>query len=272
MRGARLVIIFAGILGKLSQTRLRAWHYEKFNPDNYSGHMLAHRIVHVDFALSWLSVEYISSVLFFLQHQSVVKPISLYINCPGAESQSAGIALYDVLKSLQCPVHTTCVGTAHGEAALLLASGRRGQRGVLPSASIMLRAALHGMGRAPVDDVEVFRREIRHNDDVMVELLAKECDQSPVKLRQDTRRATYLTPYEARDYGLVDHVLEPRDPVFRDLVRHWRGGGFVGGASADGGAGTGEGDEAVGGKSMTRPDGGSVADSSDASASRQFNE
>lgn len=78
------------------------------------------------------------------------------------------MALYDVMRSLSCPVRTICVGQAHGEAALLLSAGRRGQRAALPSASIMLRSATHGMGRAPVDDIDVFRREIRHSDATMV--------------------------------------------------------------------------------------------------------
>lgn len=102
------------------------------------------------------------------------------------------------------PVATIVVGTAYGEAAMLLAAGQRGLRAALPSASIMLRQPIQRLTQMQATDIDIYRNELRKTGDEVVRLLAKHTGHSRDKVAHDIRRPLYLTPYEAVDYNLID--------------------------------------------------------------------
>jgi ATP-dependent Clp protease protease subunit len=116
-------------------------------------------------------------------------------------------AIYDTIKYVKPPVHTICVGTAFGEAAMLLAAGAQGHRAALPSATIMIKQNISSF-RGQATDLEIARQETRNTKQQYVEILAKSTGKSLEVIEQDIARPRYFTPYTAVEYGLIDKVLE----------------------------------------------------------------
>ncbi len=147
--------------------------------------------------------------LLFLQSEDNEKPVRLYINSPGG-SVTAGLALYDTMRYLSCPVETYCVGQAASMAAVLVAAGTKGRRFALPNARIMIHQPWGGVeGQAA--DISIQAKEILRLRDRLNEILAFHTGRSVEAVAKDTDRDFFMSAEEARQYGLVDEVLRPPD-------------------------------------------------------------
>ncbi|MFQ5734531.1 MAG: ATP-dependent Clp endopeptidase proteolytic subunit ClpP [Planctomycetaceae bacterium] len=153
--------------------------------------------------------------LLFLQFDNGEKDIQFYINSPGG-SVTAGLAIYDTMQYISCDVATYCIGQASSMAALLLTAGAKGKRNALPNSRIMIHQPLAGMeGRAT--DVEIRAKELIRLKRRLNQILIKHTGHSLEKIEEDTDRDYFLLAEEARDYGLIDNVLEHfAPPVVED--------------------------------------------------------
>jgi ATP-dependent Clp protease protease subunit len=132
----------------------------------------------------------------------------IYVNSPGGEV-SAGLAIYDTMQALRCPVATLCVGQAASMASFLLAAGAKGKRSALPNARVMIHQPLAGLeGKAT--DIEIHAREILKARDTINALYARHTGQPIDKIKRDTERDNFMSAAEAKDYGLIDEVLVRR--------------------------------------------------------------
>ena len=148
--------------------------------------------------------------MLFLESEDPDKDVMMYVNSPGGEV-TAGLAIYDTMQSLRCPIATFCVGQAASMASLLLAAGAKGKRNALPNARVMIHQPLAGMPRAPASDVAIHAREILKARDTLNALYARHTGQPVDRIERDTERDNFMSASEARDYGLIDAVLAP-DP------------------------------------------------------------
>jgi ATP-dependent Clp protease protease subunit len=149
--------------------------------------------------------------LLFLESEDPDKDVMMYVNSPGGEV-TAGLAIYDTMQILRCPVATFCVGQAASMASFLLAAGAKGKRACLPHARVMIHQPLAGM-QGQATDIEIHAREILKARDTINELYARHTGQPVDKIRHDTERDNFMTPEEARDYGLIDTVLTGGRPA-----------------------------------------------------------
>ena len=143
--------------------------------------------------------------LLFLESEDPDKDVMMYVNSPGGEV-SAGLAIYDTMQCLRCPVATLCVGQAASMASFLLAAGARGKRKALPHARVMIHQPLAGL-QGKASDIEIHAREILHARDTINALYARHTGQPVDKIRRDTERDNFMSSAEAKDYGLIDEVL-----------------------------------------------------------------
>ena len=143
--------------------------------------------------------------LLFLANDDPTKDITLYINSPGG-SVSAGMAIFDTIQYVPCDVSTVCFGTAASMGAFLLGAGTKGKRKALPNSRIMIHQPLGGAsGQAA--DIEIQAKEILYIREVINTFLAEATGQGKDKLEGDCDRDFYMTPEEAKDYGLIDEVI-----------------------------------------------------------------
>lgn len=144
--------------------------------------------------------------LLYLQSENRRKDIHFYLNSPGGDVVST-LAIYDTMQILSCPVATYCVGQAASGAAVLLAGGTKGKRYALAHARVMLHQPYGGVG-GQVSDIEIQAAEILRNREMLNEILARHTGQSIEKIAKDTDRDFFLGAQEAKDYGLVDDILQ----------------------------------------------------------------
>jgi ATP-dependent Clp protease, protease subunit len=144
--------------------------------------------------------------LLFLESADPDKDVMMYVNSPGGDV-SAGLAIYDTMQALRCPVATFCVGQAASMGSLLLAAGAKGKRNALPNARVMIHQPLAGMPRAPASDVEIHAREILKARETLNAIYARHTGQTADRIKRDTERDNFMSADEARDYGLIDAVL-----------------------------------------------------------------
>ena len=143
--------------------------------------------------------------LLFLDADAQGKDIHLYINCPGG-SVSAGLAMYDTMQFIASPVNTICVGFAASMACFILAAGTRGKRSALPHARIMQHQP-SSAAEGTAADIELRAREILFTRAKMNELLAKHTGQPLERIERDFDRDRYMSAEEAKEYGIIDHVV-----------------------------------------------------------------
>lgn len=154
--------------------------------------------------------------LLYLQFSDPEKPIFFYINSTGTSwytgdaigQETEAFAICDTINYVKPPVHTICIGQAMGTAAMILSAGTKGFRASLPHATIVLNQPRMGMGRSQATDIQIRAREVLANKAAMLDILSKNTGQPPEKIAKDTDRMFYLTPEQAKDYGLIDRVLE----------------------------------------------------------------
>ena len=146
--------------------------------------------------------------LLFLEAENPEKEISIYINSPGG-IVTAGMAIYDTMQFIKPDVSTTCIGQAASMGALLLAAGAPGKRYALPNSRVMIHQPLGGF-QGQATDIDIHAREILGMKQRLNEILAKHTGQSFETIAHDTERDNFNSAEAARDYGLVDRVLERR--------------------------------------------------------------
>lgn len=143
--------------------------------------------------------------ILYLASKDQKKDIKLYINSPGG-SVTAGLAIYDTMQFVKCPVSTICIGLNASMAAIILAAGAKGKRFTLPNAEIMLHQVAGGVtGQA--SEIEITAKQILKLKEKMNQILAKHTGQPIDKIAKDTDRDFYLSAEEAKQYGLVDEVI-----------------------------------------------------------------
>lgn len=169
--------------------------------------LLKERIIFLGTAISDEVSNLSIAQLLFLQSEDAEKPVSLYINSPGG-SVTAGLAMYDTIQFLKCPVHTYCVGQAASMGAVLLAAGAKGKRYALPNARIMIHQPWGG-AEGQASDISIQAREILRLRDRLNEILAHHTGKSAEAVAKDTDRDFFMAAEEAKAYGLIDEVLAP---------------------------------------------------------------
>ncbi len=144
--------------------------------------------------------------LLFLEHEDPKKDIQLYINSPGG-SVSAGLAIYDTMQYVKLDVSTICVGMAASMGAVLLNGGAKAKRNPLPNAEIMLHQVMGGVEGQAVE-IEITAKHILKIKDKLNQILAKHTGQPLAKIEKDTDRDYYMTPAEAKEYGVIDTIIK----------------------------------------------------------------
>ena len=167
--------------------------------------LLKDRIVFLGTAVDAEMANVIVAQLLFLESENPDKDVIMYVNSPGGEV-IAGLAIYDTMQALRCPVATFCVGQAASMGSLLLAAGAKGKRHALPHAQVMIHQPLAGF-QGKATDIETHAREILKARETVNALYAHHTGQTVEKIRADTERDNFMTPPEARDYGLIDAIL-----------------------------------------------------------------
>jgi len=147
--------------------------------------------------------------LLFLESENPDKDIHLYINSPGG-SVTAGLAIYDTMQFVKPSVSTMCIGQAASMGALLLAGGAAGKRFCLPHSRLMIHQPLGGF-QGQATDIDIHAREILSIRDRLNEILSKHTGQTIEKVSLDTERDNFMSAEDAKDYGLIDEVLDNRD-------------------------------------------------------------
>jgi ATP-dependent Clp protease, protease subunit len=147
------------------------------------------------------------AALLYLDSDDQNKPIYLYINSPGG-SVTAGMAIYDTMQHIKSEVVTICVGLAASMGAFLLTAGSKGKRLALPHARIMIHQPLGGTGRRQATDIEIEAKEILRIRHELNGLMAERTGQSIEKIQKDTDRDYFMSAQEAKEYGLIDSVIE----------------------------------------------------------------
>lgn len=172
--------------------------------DIYS-RLLKDRIVMLSDEVNHVTSSLIVSQLLFLEAEDATKPIMFYINSPGG-AITDGMAIFDTMQYIKCPVHTICVGMAASMGAFLLAGGTKGKRFALPNAEIMLHQPLGG-AQGQATDIEIQAKHIIRTKEKMARYMASFTGQSYERVAQDTERDYWLTADEAKAYGVIDAVL-----------------------------------------------------------------
>lgn len=148
----------------------------------------------------------ICAQLLFLQSQDAKKEISVYVNSPGG-SVTAGLAIYDTMQFVKCPIATYCIGQAASMGAVLLSAGTKGRRFALPNARIMVHQPSGG-AEGKATDIEITAKEILRLKDVLNGILAKHSGKKCEDVVRDTERDYFMSADEAKDWGLIDEVLK----------------------------------------------------------------
>jgi ATP-dependent Clp protease, protease subunit len=150
--------------------------------------------------------------MLYLESEDNSKPIYLYINSPGG-SVTAGMAIYDTMQYIKSEVITICVGLAASMGAFLLAAGAKGKRLALPHARIMIHQPLGGTGRRQASDIEIEAKEIVRIKHLLNQIMAERSGQPIEKIERDTDRDYFLSAAEAKEYGLIDRVIESKKAI-----------------------------------------------------------
>ena len=175
--------------------------------DIYS-RLLNDRIVFLSDEVNDVTASLVVAQLLFLESQDPDKDISLYINSPGG-SITAGMAIYDTMNYIKCDVSTICIGMAASMGAFLLAAGAPGKRLALPNSEIMIHQPLGGM-QGQATDIKIHADRIIRIRQTLNEILAKVTGKTIEQIARDTERDNFLSAAEAKDYGLIDKVIEKR--------------------------------------------------------------
>ena len=168
--------------------------------------LLKDRIVFLGSAIDDDVANIVIAQFLFLESEDPDKDIQLYVNSPGGVV-TAGLAMYDTMQYVRCPVSTICIGQAASMAAVLLGAGFRGRRFALPHSRIMIHQPLGG-ARGQATDIEIQAREIRHMKDVITDILVRSTGRTRDEIAKDIERDFYMGAAQAKEYGLIDETFE----------------------------------------------------------------
>jgi ATP-dependent Clp protease, protease subunit len=143
--------------------------------------------------------------LLFLESEDPEKDVNLYINSPGG-SVSAGLAIYDTMQYVRCPITTICIGQAASMGAVILAAGTKGRRKALPHSRIMIHQPLGG-ARGQASDIEIQAKEILKMKQILSKILADHAGKTIEAVIRDSDRDNYMSAIAAKEYGLIDDVV-----------------------------------------------------------------
>ena len=175
--------------------------------DIYS-RLLKDRIMFLDGEVNDASASIVVAELLFLEGEDPDKDISLYINSPGG-SVTAGMAIFDTMQYIKCDVSTICVGMAASMGAFLLTAGAKGKRYALPNSEIMIHQPLGGM-QGQASDMQIHAEHIVATKEKLNRILSERTGQPYEKIVADTDRDNFLSAAAAKEYGLIDEVIEKR--------------------------------------------------------------
>ncbi|MGQ9707939.1 MAG: ATP-dependent Clp endopeptidase proteolytic subunit ClpP [bacterium] len=176
--------------------------------DIYS-RLLKERIIFLGQPVDDTVANLVVAQLLYLEAEDPEKDVFLYINSPGG-IVSSGLAIYDTMQYIRPQVSTICVGEAASIAALLLAAGEKGKRFALPRSRMMIhQPAAYGLS-GQATDIEIHARELVRAKELLAEILSKHTGQSVQKILRDSDRNFFMSAQEAKDYGLIDDVIEKR--------------------------------------------------------------
>ncbi|HXS82749.1 MAG TPA: ATP-dependent Clp endopeptidase proteolytic subunit ClpP [Methylomirabilota bacterium] len=175
--------------------------------DIYS-RLLKDRIIFIGTPIDDYIANLVIAQMIFLEGEDPDRDINLYIQSPGGVV-SAGLAIYDTMQFVKCPVSTLCMGLAASMGAVLLTAGATGKRYCLPNAKVMIHQVLGGAS-GQATDVEIATKEMLKTRDQLNQILAKHTGKSIDQIAKDTDRNHWMTAEEAKGYGLVDEIIEKR--------------------------------------------------------------
>ena len=175
--------------------------------DIYS-RLLKDRIIFLGTPINDMVANSIIAQMLFLASQDSKKEIQLYINSPGG-SVTDGLAIYDTMQYVKAPVSTVCIGAAASMSAVLLAGGEKGKRFALPNSQILLHQVMGGVS-GQATEIEITAKQILKIKQRLNNILAKHTGQSLNKIEKDTDRDFYLDSKEAKEYGIIDKVIQSK--------------------------------------------------------------
>lgn len=167
--------------------------------------LLKERIIFIGTPITDDIANLIIAQLLFLESENAEKDINVYINSPGGVV-TAGLAIYDTMQHVKPDISTICVGQAASAGALLLASGKKGKRFSLPNARVMIHQLMGG-AQGQATDVEIQTKEMLRMKQQTNQILAKHTGQPISKIEKDTDRDFFMSPEEAKKYGLIDKII-----------------------------------------------------------------
>ncbi len=178
--------------------------------DIYS-RLLKDRIIFIGSAIDDETANLLIAQLLFLESEDPDKDINFYINSPGGKV-SAGLAIYDTMQYIKPDIATVCIGQAASMGAFLLAAGNKGKRFSLPNARIMIHQPMGGV-QGQASDIAIQAKEILKMKDTLNHILAHHTGQDLEKIQVDTDRDFFMSGMEAKDYGIIDHVITDRSDL-----------------------------------------------------------
>ncbi|NJO74861.1 MAG: ATP-dependent Clp protease proteolytic subunit [Leptolyngbyaceae cyanobacterium RM1_406_9] len=198
--------------------------YYRTPPPDLPSLLLKERIVYLGMPLVPAVTELIIAELLYLQYEDPEKPIKIYINSTGTSHyngepvgfETEAFAICDTISYIKPPVHTICLGSAMGMAAMLLSAGTKGYRASLPNATIVLHQP-KSYARGQATDIQIRAKEVLANKATMLDILSLNTGQPTEKIAKDMDRLFYLSPEAAKEYGLIDRVLESAADLPRPL-------------------------------------------------------
>ena len=170
--------------------------------------LLNDRIIMLSDEVNDATASLVVAQMLYLEAQDPDKDINFYINSPGG-SVSAGFAIYDTMNFIKCDVSTICLGMAASMGAFLLAAGTKGKRFALPNSEIMIHQPLGGT-RGQASDIKIHADHILRTREKLNTILAERTGRTLAEIERDTERDNFLTAVAAKEYGLIDKVIEKR--------------------------------------------------------------
>ena len=175
--------------------------------DIYS-RLLRDRIVFIDGEINDTSANLVVAQILFLESENPEKDISIYINSPGG-SVTAGLAIYDTMQYVKCPIQTICLGQAASMGAFLLAGGSKGKRYALPSSRVMIHQPWGGV-EGQESDISIQAKEIGRLKELTVKHFSEHTGKNEDEVRKDMERDFFKTAQDAKAYGIIDSVMDRR--------------------------------------------------------------
>jgi ATP-dependent Clp protease protease subunit len=170
--------------------------------------LLKERIVFLGSVITDEVANLIIAQILFLEAEDPEKDIHVYVNSPGGEV-TAGLGIYDAMQYVNCPVETICMGQAASMGAIILAAGSPGKRYALPHSRIMIHQP-HGGVQGQAADIHIYAEEILKNRQKLNEVLARHTGRTLDEVEKNTERDRFMSPEEAKDFGIIDRVMEKR--------------------------------------------------------------